>query len=85
MVIRSIIRKKSNILEYPDFSAAGNPNDWQIIRLNDALYYNPSCLVSMPYGYLRKQLLSTELYEKTAPSHLDALFVSDLAKYLPDD
>lgn len=85
MVIRSIIRKKSNILEYPDFSAAGNPHDWQIIRLNDALYYNPSCLVSMPYGYLRKQLLSTELYEKTAPSHLDALFVSDLAKYLPDD
>ena len=85
MVIRSIIRKKSNILEYPDFSAAGNPYDWQIIRLNDALYYNPSALVSMPYGYLRKQLLSTELYEKSAPSHLDALFVSNLSQYLPDE
>lgn len=85
MVIRSIIRKKSNILEYPDFSAAGNPYDWQIIRLNDALYYNPSALVSMPYGYLRKQLLSTELYEKSAPSHLDALFISDLAHYLPEE
>lgn len=85
MVIRSIIRKKSNILEYPDFSAAGNSYDWQIIRLNDALYYNPSALVSMPYGYLRKQLLSTELYEKSAPSHLDALFISDLAHYLPEE
>lgn len=84
MVIRSIIRKKSNILEYPDFSAAGNPYDWQIIRLNDALYYNPSALVSLPYGYLRKQLLSTELYEKSAPSHLDALFVPSLNQYLPD-
>lgn len=84
MVIRSIIRKKSNILEYPDFSAAGNPYDWQIIRLNDALYYNPSALVSLPYGYLRKQLLSTELYEKSAPSHLDALFVPSLNQYIPE-
>ena len=85
MVIRSIIRKKSNFLEYPDFSAAGNPYDCQIIPQNDALYYNPSALVSMPYGYLRKQLLSTELYEKSAPSHLDALFISDLAHYLPEE
>ena len=85
MIIRSIIRKKSNILEYPDFSAAGNPYDWQIIRLNDAMYYNPSALVSMPYGYLRKQLLSTELYEKSAPSHLDALFISNLSDYLPEE
>lgn len=84
MLIRSIIRKKSNILEYPDFSAAGNPYDWQIIRLNDALYYNPSALVSMPYGYLRKQLLSTELYEKSAPSHLDALFIPNLSQYIDD-
>lgn len=82
MVIRSLIRKKSNIMEYPDFSAAGDPNDWQIVRLNDALYYNPSALVSLSYGYLRKQLLSTELYEKTAPSHLDALFVPQLSKYI---
>lgn len=84
MLIRSIIRKKSNILEYPDFSAAGNPYDWQIIRLNEALYYNPSALVSMPYGYLRKQLLSTELYEKSAPSHLDALFIPNLSQYIED-
>lgn len=82
MVIRSLIRKRSNILERPDFSAAGDPNDWQIVRLNDALYYNPSALVSLSYGYLRKQLLSTELYEKTAPSHLDALFVPQLSQYI---
>lgn len=82
MVIRAMIRKKSNIMEYPDFSAAGDPNDWQIVRLNDALYYNPSALVSMSYGYLRKQLLSTELYEKDAPSHLDALFVPTLSDYI---
>ena len=49
------------------------------------MYYNPSALVSMPYGYLRKQLLSTELYEKSAPSHLDALFISNLSDYLPEE
>ncbi|MCM1214072.1 MAG: hypothetical protein NC548_06080 [Lachnospiraceae bacterium] len=82
MVIRALVRKRSNIMEMPDFSAAGNPSDWQITRLNDALLYHPSALVSMPYGYLRKQLLSPELYEKDAPSHLDALFVSDLSQYI---
>ena len=82
MVIRALVRKRSNIMEAPDFSAAGNPSDWQIARLNDALLYHPSALVSMPYGYLRKQLLSPELYEKDAPSHLDALFVSDLSRYI---
>lgn len=82
MVLRAIIRKKSNILEYPDFSRGGNPHDWQILRLNDALLYHPSAMVSMPYGYLKKQLISSELYEKSAPSHLDALFVSNLSKYI---
>ena len=85
MVIKALIRKKSNIMEYPDFSAAGDPYDWQITRLNDALLYNPSALVSMSYGYLRKQLVGTELYEKTAPSHLDCLFVPQLSKYINEE
>ena len=84
MVIKALIRKKSNIMEYPDFSAAGDPYDWQITRLNDALLYNPSALVSMSYGYLRKQLVGTELYEKTAPSHLDCLWVPRLSDYIND-
>ncbi len=84
MVIRALIRKKSNIMQYPDFSASGDPTDWQIVRLNDALYYNPSALVSLSYGYLRKQLLSSELYDKSAPSHLDALFVPSLSEYIDD-
>ena len=83
-ILRAQIRKKSNPMEFPDFSMAGNPNDWQIMRLNDALFYNPSALVSMTYGYLRKQFVSTELYEKTAPSHFDTLFVPRLSDYIYD-
>ena len=82
MIIRSLIRKKSNILEFPDFGMGGNLNDYQILKLDEAQLYNPSALVSMPYGYLRRQLLSTELYEKTQTGALDALYVSDLSKYI---
>lgn len=82
MIVRSLVRKKSNILEFPDFSICGNLNDYQIVKLDDAQFYNPSALVSMPHGYLRRQLLSTDLYEKHATSNLDALYVSDLSKYI---
>ena len=82
MIVRSLIRKKSNILEFPDFSMGGNLNDYQMLKLDEAQLYNPSALISMPYGYLRRQLLSTELYEKTKTGALDALYVSDLSDYI---
>lgn len=82
MIIRALIRKKSNILEFPDFGMGGNLNDYQILKLDEAQFYNPSAMVSMPYGYLRRQLMSTELYEKHEPGKLDALYVSDLSKYI---
>jgi hypothetical protein len=81
-IIRTLIRKKSNELEFPDWSRAGDPNDWKLMRMDAALFSNPSALVSMAYGDLRRQLLAPELYKKTAPSHLDALFVSNLSKYV---
>lgn len=82
MVIRSLIRKKSDILDFPDFSLSGNANDYQILKLNDGQLYHPSALVSLPYGYIRRQLLSTELYEKTSPGPLDALYMPQLSTFL---
>lgn len=82
LIIRGLLRKKSNILEFPDFSANGDPNDYQILRLDTALQYHPSALVSMPYGFLKRQILSTELYKKSAPSHLDTMYAPVLAKYV---
>lgn len=84
MMIRELIRKKSNPMERPDFSHNGDWEDYTILRLNDALFKNPSPTVSLSYGYLRKQLLSPEFYEKHEPSHLDPLFVENLAAILPD-
>lgn len=85
MMIRELLRKKSNELEFPDWSFNGDWEDYQILRLNDALFKNPSPTVSLSYGYLRKQLLSPEFYEKSAVSHLDPLFVENLAEILQDE
>lgn len=82
MIIRNLIRRKSDVLKRPDFSLAGNPDDYVILKLDTAEKKNPSALVSMPYGYLRKQLLSPELYKKTSPGPLDALYISNLSAYI---
>lgn len=81
-IIRALIRKKSNILEFPDWSKNADPNDWQILTIDDALFDNPSVIVSISTNYLRKKLLSTSLYQKTAPSHLDPLCVVHLSDYI---
>jgi hypothetical protein len=81
-IIKGLIRKKSNVLEYPDWSRNGDPDDVCVVPVNNGLKNNPSALVSLSYGYLRQQLISPELYEKDAPSHLDALFVRDLNRYI---
>lgn len=82
MILRSLIRKKSNIFEYPDFSASGNLDDYQILKLDTAQLQNPSALLSLPYGYLRRQLMSPELYEKTLTGPLDPLYVSVLSEFI---
>ena len=85
MLVRSLIRKRSNVYEEPDFGPNGDLNDYVILRLNDALFKNPSPVISLSYGYLKKQLLSPEFYEKSASSHLDPLFVSKVSSIIPDD
>lgn len=82
--IRGLIRKKSNVLEYPDWSKNGDPTDVCVQTVNTGLKSNPSALVSLSYGYIKQQLIGPELYEKSAPSHLDARFVTRLSDYVND-
>lgn len=81
-IIRALLRKQSNPLEFPDWSLNGDHNDYRIMTLNDSLLQNPSPLVSMSYGYLRKQLIGTQLYLKRGTSHIDPFFVPDLPEYI---
>ena len=82
MMLRPLIRKRTNPMEYPDFSLAGDSNDYQIMKLDDSMFRHPSVLVGMSYGYLRRGLLSPELYTKTAPGPFDSLHVSRLSDYI---
>lgn len=83
-LIKGLIRRKSNILKYPDWSMNGDPSDVTVLTVNTGLKSNPSALVSLSYGYLKQQLISPELYEKEAASHLDARFVRCLKEYVVD-
>ena len=74
MVIRGMLRKASNIYETPDFGPNGDPEDYQILRIDDSLYHNPSPFVSLTYGFVKKQITSPQFYKKSAPSQLDPLF-----------
>lgn len=85
MIIRGLTRKASNEYEEPDFSPiTGDPEDYKVLRLNDALFKSPSPTISLSYGYLRKQLLSVEFYQKRGISHLDPLFVPQLSSIIPE-
>ena len=84
VILRALIRKKSNILEVPDWSRNGDPDDVTVLTIRTGLQNNPSPLVSLTYGYIKQQVTSPEFYEKKAPSHLDALYVRDLANYIDD-
>ena len=85
MIIRGLLRKKSSEIEEPDWTANGDINDYKILRLNDALFKNPSVSISLTYGYLRKTLKSVEFYQKEAPSTLDPFFAERLSDYVKED
>lgn len=85
MIVRNMLRKKSNKYEFPDFGPNGDHEDYQILRIDDALYNSPSPLISLCHGHLKKQLLSPQFYKKDAPSHLDPLFAPVLADIIFDN
>lgn len=85
MIVRALLRKKSNIMEYPDFSKNGDPDDYQILSIRSSLFNNPSATTSMLYGYLRKQFKGPDFWKKTAPGHTDAMFAPRLYDVIDHD
>lgn len=85
MLLRQLLRKKSNILEQPCFDASGDHDDYQILTLESALIKNPSPIVSMASGDLRRQLISPLLYQKKSKSNLDPLFMPSLEGVRDED
>ena len=75
MIIRSMMRKKDSEFEYPDFGPNGDHDNYTILRLTGSLSKNPSPIIRLSTGWLKKSLISTALYKAHQPSHLDPLFV----------
>lgn len=87
VIVKSLLRKASDIYAFPDFSPSGNPMDYQILSLNDALYASMSPMVCFRTSNLKKQLIEASLYseKKTKPSHLDAFFAETPADVMPPE
>ena len=79
MVIRGLLRKADNDLEYPSFGPNDDHENYTILRLTSSLSKSPSPMIRLSTGWLKKSLISTALYKAHAPSHLDAFFVPVLA------
>lgn len=85
MVIRQLLRTRNSEFDFPDFGPNGDHNDYTILRLTSSLSKNPSPMIRMSTGWLKKSLISTALYKATKPSHLDAFFVPVLSDVIVQD
>lgn len=81
-ILRSIIRKKSNIEEFPEWGRNDDLEDYTILTIRGGLTFNPSPIVRICSGYLKKQLTTMDLFSMSGTSHLDPIFVDVLAKYI---
>ncbi len=81
-ILRAILRKKTNIEEFPEWGRNDNLDDYTILTIRKGLMFNPSPIVRICSGYLRKQLTTMDLFSMTGTSHLDPLFVDVLSKYI---
>lgn len=78
MILRSLIRSISDILELPDFSKYNAIKDTQIMTIKSALNNHPSITVSLSFQYLSKQLESPLTFRKRDTSYLDAFFKNEV-------
>jgi hypothetical protein len=85
MIIRELIRKKSDIYQKPDWGPNGDCEDYQILRMDEALYRSPSPITSLIAPWLKKQLVSPDFIKKSAPSPYDPFFMKSIAGIDPNE
>lgn len=73
LILNRLIRKSDNIMYRPDFSYRKMP-DYQITTIRKALEKNASPLIGLSFEQLKRQLLNSNLDERTATSFLDPNF-----------
>ena len=78
MLIKGLIRSRDNILLPPDFSDPDEVENYQILRVTDALIYNPSLTISLSYDNINNQIVNPVTYRKYCKSDYDKFFKEDI-------
>ena len=87
MIVKSLMRKDSDLYDLPDFGPNGDPTDYRLLSLNDVLYHSLSPLTCLRTSNLKRQLVESMLYtaNKTRPSHQDVIFADTPYDVIPDE
>ena len=83
VIVANQIRSAQDILKKPDWSAA-NPQ-YKILTLDQSLINNPSVIVSLLFGDLRRTLYNPLTYAKHEPSFFDLFFCEQPQIYMNGD
>ena len=83
VIIANQIRSAQDILKKPDWSAA-DPQ-YKILTLDQSLINNPSVIVSLLFGDLRRTLYNPLTYAKHEPSFFDLFFCERPQVYMNGD
>ena len=78
MLIKGLIRRKDNILLVPDFSDEKEMDNYQILRVTEALIYNPALTISLSYDNINNQIVNPVTYKKYCKSDYDKFFKEDI-------
>ncbi|MDD3172159.1 MAG: hypothetical protein PHF63_00570 [Herbinix sp.] len=74
VLIRVLIRSKSNILEFPNFTEYGPESQYQILTVLNALVRNKSVTIGLSTQDLKRQIMNPLTYLKDGTSYLDEMF-----------
>ena len=87
LIVKSLMRKASDLYDLPDFGPDGDPTDYKLLSLNDVLYHSLSPLTCLRTSNLKRQLIESTLYtvNKTRASHQDVMFADKPYDVIPDE
>lgn len=78
ILLNRMIRRADNVMKRPDFSKEEMP-DYYIYTITKVLENNESITVGLGFENLKRQLLNSNLDERTEPSFMDAFFKETLS------
>lgn len=78
LIINRLVRSKANDYERPDFTKE-ELEPYEIFTVGKALEHNKSPLIGLSFQYIKRQILSDELYsERNSSSFVDPLYYTQI-------